>query len=206
MKHSKPSQTQTVSKSNKNKMPDEISATVSHPFEPVWDTQSRILILGSFPSVLSRKNHFYYGNPQNRFWRVLATLYQCPIPQTVSEKRALLAHTHIALWDVIASCTLHGSSDASIRNAVPNDLSPLLHRAPIRAIFTNGATADTLYRRYLFAQTGILAVRLPSTSPANAAWSLQRLCDAWQIIRDGNHTISPITTSSPVVPSSNPAQ
>ena len=187
-------------------MPDEISTTVSHPFPPVWDTQSRILILGSFPSVLSRKNHFYYGNPQNRFWRVLATLYQCPIPQTVSEKRALLAHTHIALWDVIASCTLHGSSDASIRNAVPNDLSPLLHRAPIRAIFTNGATADTLYRRYLFAQTGILAVRLPSTSPANAAWSLQRLCDAWQIIRKNDHTTPPPPISSPVVPSSNPAQ
>lgn len=184
-------------------MPDEISTTVSHPFEPVWDTQSRILILGSFPSVLSRKNHFYYGNPQNRFWRVLATLYQCPIPQTVSEKRALLAHTHIALWDVIASCTLHGSSDASIRNAVPNDLSPLLRSAPIHAIFTNGATADTLYRRYLFAQTGILAVRLPSTSPANAAWSLQRLCDAWQIIRKNDHTTPPTPISSPVVPSRN---
>lgn len=201
MKYSKPSQIQTVSKSNKN--PAEMSTTVSHPFPPVWDTQSRILILGSFPSVLSRKNHFYYGNPQNRFWRVLATLYQCPIPQTVSEKRALLAHTHIALWDVIASCTLHGSSDASIRNAVPNDLSPLLRSAPIHAIFTNGATADTLYRRYLFAQTGILAVRLPSTSPANAAWSLQRLCDAWQIIRENDHTTPPIPTSSPVVSSSN---
>ena len=179
---------------------------VIHPLAPIFDRNSRVLLLGSMPSPKSRELGFYYAHPQNRFWRVLATLYQCPIPQTVSEKRALLAHTHIALWDVIASCTLHGSSDASIRNAVPNDLSPLLHRAPIQAIFTNGATADTLYRRYLFAQTKILAVRLPSTSPANAAWSLQRLCDAWQIIRDGNHTISPITTSSPVVPSSNPAQ
>ena len=159
------------------------NAKVSHPFAPVWDTQSRVLILGSFPSVLSRQNQFYYGNPQNRFWRVLSELYRYPLPQTVAEKRALLADTHIALWDVIASCEVHGSADASIRNARPNDLTPLLNSAPIQAIFTNGATADTFYRRYLFSHTNIPAVRLPSTSPANAAWSLTRLCTAWQIVR-----------------------
>ena len=155
---------------------------LSHPFPPLYDNRSRILILGSFPSVKSRETAFFYGHPQNRFWRVLAQLLDVPVPQTVEEKSALLHAHHIALWDVIASCDISGSSDSSIQNAVPNDLSPILNAAKIQAVFCNGTTASRLYERYLLPVTGMQAVRLPSTSPANASFSLDRLAEQWQAV------------------------
>ena len=151
---------------------------VTHPFDPIWDENSRILILGSFPSVRSRADNFYYGHPQNRFWRVLAGLYAEPIPQTVEEKKAFLLRHGIALWDVISSCEIENSSDVSIRNAEVNDLSAIFAHADIRAVYTNGKAADKLYRKYH--ERG--AVCLPSTSPANAAWSLEKLLAAWSVI------------------------
>lgn len=151
-----------------------------HPIAPVYDAHSRILILGSFPSVKSRETGFFYGHPQNRFWRVLSELFESPLPETVAQKRAFLLKNGIAVWDVIASCTIEGSSDSSIREVVPNDLRPILREADIRQIFTNGGTADRLYRKYLEPETGRRAVRLPSTSPANAAWTVGRLKEEWK--------------------------
>ena len=152
----------------------------AHPIAPVFDEMSRILILGSFPSVKSREAGFFYGHPQNRFWRVLAAVLGCAVPVAIDEKRDMLLAHHVAVWDVIASCEITGSSDSSIRNAVPNDLMPILVAANIRQIFTNGKTADRMYRKYCEKQTGRNAVCLPSTSPANAAWSLDRLIDEWK--------------------------
>ena len=155
-----------------------------HPFPPTWDEHSEILILGSFPSVKSREMAYFYGHPQNRFWRLIAALYEDDTPQTVEERRAFLLRHHIALWDVIASCTIVGSSDNSIRDAMPNDIRPILAGAPIREIYTNGQTSFRLYRKYLLPEIGIEAVCLPSTSPANAAWSFDRLLSAWSAILD----------------------
>lgn len=154
-----------------------------HPIPPVYDAHSTVLILGSFPSVKSRETGFFYGHAQNRFWRVTAAVFGCPVPATIPEKRAFLLGNRIALWDVLAACDIDGSADASIRDACPNDLAPILAAAPITRIFTNGATADALYTHWQLPIVGIPAVRLPSTSPANAAWSLERLIDAWKIIR-----------------------
>lgn len=158
--------------------------SLRHPFPAVYAPDSRILILGSFPSVKSREQKFFYGHPQNRFWRVLAALLGTEVPRSVEEKRAFLLAHRIALWDVIASCEITGSSDASIRNAVPNDLSPMLETASIRQIFTNGGAAHRLYRKYVYPLTGREDIVLPSTSPANAARSLDALVDAWQIVRE----------------------
>lgn len=155
----------------------------THPIAPVFDADSRILILGSFPSVKSREAMFFYGHPQNRFWRVTAAVFENDIPQTIDEKRSFLLRNHIAVWDVIASCEIVGSSDSSIREVVPNDLSDVLKTAQIRKIFVNGGTAAKYYAKYQYPRTGIAAETLPSTSPANAAWTLQKLIAAWQVIR-----------------------
>lgn len=153
---------------------------VTHPFDPVVDADCRLLILGSFPSVRSRENAFYYGHPQNRFWRVIAGVFDEPVPASVGEKKAFLLRHHIALWDVIASCGINGSSDASIRDAVPVDIDRVMRAADIRTILCNGSLAGKLYARHLAALTGLEAITLPSTSPANAAWSLERLTEAWR--------------------------
>ena len=155
---------------------------IYHPIEPVYDSQSRILILGSFPSVKSREAMFFYGHPRNRFWKVTAAVFGCPVPQTVDEKRAFLLANRIAVWDVIASCEIEGSSDSTIRNVTPNDLSRILNAAPVEQIFVNGKTALKYYEKYLRPVTGREAVCLPSTSPANAAWKLEKLTEAWSII------------------------
>jgi len=157
---------------------------VEHPFPPVVDSHSRILILGSFPSVKSREVRFFYGHPQNRFWRVLAAVWESPVPETTEERRAFLLTHRVALWDVIASCEITGSADSSIKEVVPNDLSRILDCAKIERIYVNGKTAERFYRRYLRKSTGREAICLPSTSPANAAWSLQQLVEAWREIRD----------------------
>ncbi|WP_322153108.1 DNA-deoxyinosine glycosylase [Paratractidigestivibacter sp.] len=152
---------------------------ISHGFDPVYDARSRVLVLGSFPSVQSRANEFYYGNPQNRFWRVIAAYVGCEAPDTIASKKQMLLDAGIALWDVIAECDIKGSSDASIKNVAANDVARVLEEAPIHAVICNGATAGRLYRKYLEYRTGIPATVLPSTSPANAAWSLERLCERW---------------------------
>lgn len=158
--------------------------TLQHPFPALYAPDSRILILGSFPSVKSREQQFFYGHPQNRFWRVLSALLGVGTPETVEEKRAFLLANRIALWDVIASCDIVGSSDASIRNAVPNDLTPILKTASVRQIFTNGKTAHRLYRKYVYPLTGREDTVLPSTSPANAGCSTEELIKAWQSVRE----------------------
>lgn len=156
---------------------------IVHPIQPVYNKYSRILILGSFPSVKSREEGFFYGHPQNRFWRVLAAVFQEQVPRTIEEKRVFLLQNRIAVWDVIASCDIEGSSDSSIKNVVPNDLEQILHTAPIETVYVNGKKAQQLYIRYLEPETGRKAVCLPSTSPANAAWSLDRLIEVWKEIR-----------------------
>jgi hypoxanthine-DNA glycosylase len=138
-----------------------------------------VLILGSFPSVKSREVMFFYGHPQNRFWKVIAQIFNENVPSSIEEKRELILRNHLALWDVIAECEIVGSSDASIKNAKANNLSEILNNAPIQKIIVNGKTAERLYIKYIEPVTGIKAVVLPSTSPANAAWSLERLVEAW---------------------------
>ena len=157
---------------------------IRHPIPPVWNENSRILILGSFPSVKSRETGFFYGHPQNRFWRVLAAVTGDTLPGTAEEKKAFLLRNRIALWDVIASCEVTGSSDASIRNAYPTDLAPILAGADIGKIYCNGTTAYRLYCRYQQKTLGREAYLLPSTSPANAAWSMERLTAAWNVIQE----------------------
>ena len=152
---------------------------VTHEFAPVYDEHSRILILGSLPSVKSREQGFYYGHSQNRFWRVVARLTGEAVPQSIPEKKTLLLNHGIAVWDVIQSCEIMGSSDSSIRNVKVNDFDELLSKVPDIRIFANGGKAYELYQKYAFPQTGRVAVKLPSTSPANAAWSLEKLCDEW---------------------------
>lgn len=154
--------------------------TLSHLFGPVYDASSKILILGTFPSVKSRESRFYYGHPQNRFWKVLAALTGSALPETVEEKKAFLLDHKIAVWDVIARCTIMGSSDSSIRDVQVNDFTELLSAAPIRQIFANGGKAYELYMKYAYPQTGREILRLPSTSPANAAFQLDRLCRVWR--------------------------
>lgn len=153
---------------------------VEHPFAPVVDAQCRTLILGSFPSVKSRENAFYYGHPQNRFWRMLAAVFGESVPAGIPQKRALLLRHHIALWDVIAQCKITGSSDASVKDAVPVEIAQVTGVAAIDRVICNGALAAKLYRQHLQPLTGIEAEIAPSTSPANAALSLERLVQAWQ--------------------------
>ena len=157
---------------------------LTHTFEPVFNKESKILILGSFPSVKSRENNFYYGHPQNRFWKVLAQLFEVNVPQTIEEKKTFLLEHHIAIWDVIESCTIIGSSDASIKDVVVNDFSKVLEHSVVERIYVNGGKAYELYRKYAQERIGIQAIKLPSTSPANAAWNLEKLCNAWSIIKE----------------------
>ena len=155
---------------------------LTHPIPPTFDADSKVLILGSFPSVKSREMGYFYGHPQNRYWKILAAIFEETVPMTIDERRHFLLRRHIAAWDVIASCEIVGSSDASIKNAVPNDLSVILDSAPIRRIAANGKKAHSLYQKYIEPQTGIPAICLPSSSPANAAWSLDRLIVEWKTL------------------------
>lgn len=157
--------------------------SILHPIPPLYDESSKILILGSFPSVKSREGRFFYHHPQNRFWKVLAAVMEQPLPETIEEKKTFLHENHIAVWDTIASCTIEGSSDSSIKNVIPNDLFEILSHAPIHQIFCNGNTSHQYFRKYQEKLTKRTAIRLPSTSPANAAWNLERLCSEWNVIR-----------------------
>lgn len=160
---------------------------IAHPFPPLFDEKSEILILGSFPSVKSREQLFFYGHPQNRFWKVVSAVFDAAEPTTIAEKKQFLLSHKIALWDVIASCEITGSSDSSIKNVRANDISPILKRANIRKIFVNGKTAEKYYKKYTEKAVGRAAVCLPSTSPANAAWNIERLTTAWReaILEEG---------------------
>lgn len=155
---------------------------IRHPFPPLYDENSKILILGSFPSVKSREQMFFYGHPQNRFWKVLATIFGEDTPDSTDEKKSFLLSHGIALWDVIASCEIEGSADSTIKNVKANDLSEILDNADIKSIYVNGKTAEKYFNRYTKNIIGRDAVCLPSTSPANAAWSTERLVKAWSVI------------------------
>lgn len=155
---------------------------IVHPFEPLYTSESKILILGSLPSIKSREQMFFYGHKQNRFWPMLATVLGEPIPQSIEEKRALALRHNIAMWDTIYSCDIIGSSDSSIKNVVPTDLKRIVEESKITKVFCNGKTSGKYYHRYQEKILGIEAMVLPSTSPANAAWKLDRLVDAWKII------------------------
>lgn len=157
---------------------------VVHGFAPIYDERSRVLVLGTLPSVKSREENFYYGHARNRFWQVLAAVFDAPVPQSVAEKKELLLGSGVALWDVVGACDIRRSADSTIRNVMPNDPRPILAAAPIRAIYTNGAKAFELYRKHLLPLTGIEAVRLPSTSPANAACGTEALVEAWRVLRE----------------------
>ena len=154
---------------------------INHTFEPVYDKNTRILILGTFPSVKSREYGFYYGHPQNRFWRVLSGITDSQLPVSIQEKKEFLLSHHIGIWDVIKSCTIKGSDDSSIKNVVPTDIMPIIRNSKITRVFCNGSTSGKYYKRYQQKDTGIEAVVLPSTSPANAAFSLEKLIKAWNI-------------------------
>ena len=158
------------------------SQQVRHEFEPVYNRNSRILILGSFPSVKSREQQFYYGHPQNRFWKVIAGLTGYPVPVTIEEKKKMLLENRIAIWDVIAECEIIGSSDSSIRNVVPAELEQILETANIEQIYANGGTAKKLFEKFQKKKCGREIIGLPSTSPANAAFSLERLLKEWKRI------------------------
>jgi hypoxanthine-DNA glycosylase len=153
---------------------------IIHPIPPFYDKDSTILILGSFPSVKSREQMFFYGHPQNRYWKVIASVFEDDVPLTIPAKKAFLKKHHIAMWDVIGSCDITGSSDSSIENVTANDLSVILGSSKITKIFVNGKTAEKYYKKYTERSTGIKAVCLPSTSPANAAWNIEKLTGAWR--------------------------
>ena len=153
---------------------------VTHGFGPLYNKDSRILILGSVPSPASRQIGFYYGHPRNRFWGLLALLCGEEMPETIEEKKHLILSNHFALWDVIEECDIIGASDSSVRNVVPTDIPRILAETKIEKIICNGALSKKIYDKYQLRQTGIEAVKMPSTSPANAAWSMERLAQAWR--------------------------
>ena len=159
-----------------------MSERIEHPFPPLFDSQSSILILGSFPSVKSRENQFFYGHPQNRFWKVMAAVLNETLPSSIDEKRCMLLNHRIALWDCIASCEIIGSSDSSIKNVTPHDLRVILCNSKVEKIFVNGKTAEKYYNKYIRDKIDREAICLPSTSPANAAYSVERLILEWGII------------------------
>ena len=152
---------------------------LQHPFLPLYDKNSKVLILGSFPSVKSREQGFYYGHPGNRFWKVISGILGEDIPNTIEEKKSLILRNHLALWDVVAECEITGSQDAGIKNARANDIRGILEKSLVRKIIANGRTAEKLYKKHVEPATGIAAVALPSTSPANAAWTLDKLLEVW---------------------------
>lgn len=151
-----------------------------HTFDPVYNKQSQILILGTFPSVKSREGNFYYHHPRNRFWQVIASIVGVDPPETIEEKKNILLQNNIAIWDVIYSCDIKGSDDSTIQNVVPNDIAWLLNNANIQSIYANGGKAYELYYRFCYENTKREIVKLPSTSPANATYSLEKLVECWK--------------------------
>lgn len=153
---------------------------VTHEIEPVFDSNSKILILGTIPSPKSREFGFYYGHPQNRFWKVVSSVLSVDTPESISSKANMLLNHNIALWDVLSSCDIAGAADSSIKNAELNDFSRIYSIADIQAVFATGQTAGKLYKKL----TGKDSIVLPSTSPANCAMSLEKLIKAYSVILD----------------------
>ena len=153
---------------------------VNHPIEPFYDENSKVLILGSFPSVKSREQMFFYGHPQNRFWKVISKIFEKNEPKTIVEKKELLHSCRIAVWDVIASCEIIGSADSTIKNVIANDLSMILENSKIDKIIVNGKTAEKYFIKYIEPKINIKAISLPSTSPANASYSIERVVEEWK--------------------------
>lgn len=160
-----------------------MSKSLVHTVPPVFNENSKILILGSFPSIKSREGEFFYHHPQNRFWRVISAICDEKLPETIDDKKQLLIRNQIALWDVVHSCQVIGSADSSIKNVIPNDITPVIEHADIQRIYANGATAFRLYKRYIYKDNRREIILLPSTSPANASFSLEKLIDIWSVIR-----------------------
>ena len=171
-----------VTKKTQSKTAKNTRTFVTHEFPALFDKNSEVLMLGSIPSPKSREQGFYYGHPQNRFWKVLAEVLNEPLPATIDEKRTMLLKHHIALWDVLDSCTIIGASDTSIEDVVPNDIASLLAKTKIKRIFCTGATAHKLYEKYCEKAAGIKATKLPSTSPANCAVKFEKLVEAYKAI------------------------
>ena len=157
--------------------------TVFHELPPVFDKESRILVLGTIPSPKSREQGFYYGHPRNRFWKMMALVFEEPMPETVEERRTMALRNHVAIWDVLASCTIRGAEDASIRDVVPNDIRLILSQADIRAVFTTGAKAAALYRKYCEPVCSMPCISLPSTSPANCRMKDEELLQYYRQLR-----------------------
>ena len=158
------------------------SERITHAFHPVFDSESRILILGTMPSPKSRELGFYYSHPRNRFWPVLARILGEDIPETPEEKANFALRHKIALWDVLAECDIEGASDSSLKNAVPNDISVILNSAEIKAVFCTGSTAAKLYKKFIEPETRIPAIAWPSTSPANAKVKFEELAEKYKMI------------------------
>ena len=154
---------------------------VIHPLEPVADKNSKILILGTMPSPKSREEAFYYAHPRNRFWSVLSHLFGAKLETKEDKTNFLLSH-NIALWDVLHSCEIISAADSSIKNPVANDISSIVNNSEIKMIFTTGKTAFSLYNRLCRNDTGIDAIPLPSTSPANARMTLDNLIEEYSVI------------------------
>lgn len=161
-----------------------MSERIIHPFEALYNENSKVLILGSFPSVKSREVSFFYGHPRNRFWKVIPALFGEEEPVTIEKKKELILRRNLALWDSIHSCEITGSSDSSVKNVAPNDISGIIGNSKVSKVFCNGALSHKMYMKYIFPDTKIEAVKLPSTSPANAAYSLDKLIDEWKIIKE----------------------
>lgn len=157
---------------------------IQHSIPPIYDKSSKTLILGSFPSVKSREAQFFYGHPSNRFWKVIADVFKTEVPKTIDEKKLLLLSNNIAVWDVIASCNIEGSADNSIKNIKANDLSMILNKCDIQAIYVNGKISQKVYDKYIKPIINIEAIYLPSTSAANAKFSLKKLIDEWKVIKE----------------------
>ena len=159
---------------------------VFHNIPPVFDEQSKVLILGSFPSVKSREGGFFYHHRQNRFWAVMEALFGYEL-DSIEDKKEFLHKEHIALWDVVHSCCIEGSSDSSITDVVANDLSLIFSSSDIKAVYTNGSRAFNLYMKCCYPIFRIKPVSLPSTSSANASWTLDRLLQDWCVIKRLNY-------------------
>ena len=157
---------------------------VTHEFEPFYDKDSKILILGSIPSPASRKQGFYYAHPQNRFWKVLEKVYNEKIEGDISSKKKFLTKHHIALWDVLESCYIEGAKDSSIKDPKPNDINKIILNSKVKKIFTLGRVSYNLYNKYCYPNTNIKAIYLPSTSPLNCALNLEKLTEKYQIIKE----------------------
>ena len=158
---------------------------VYHTLEPIYDSESKVLILGSMPSIKSREVNFYYAHPKNRFWNTLERVFDIKIGDSIDDKKKFLHDYHIALFDVIKECDILSSSDNSIKNPIPNDFSNIIKNSKIKTIFTTGKKSYELYNKLCYKDTHIKAIYLPSTSPANCTHGIEdKLYNEYSKIKD----------------------